>query len=210
MRITVLCTDSYGKRAHTHFTTQLWKFYIQMSFSNALTYVNGCCNNMEPTKLSFHISCVRIKRDSNAMGFSTAMCSQPFHGTRMHAPICAVDILNSFLCKHMQISMFIFAIKLIFVHRIWHHTFLSKTVDHKGTVLCSFFIYSKRWVWLCRVWTVLMGHPVYKLHCLLQNCFLSYYSSLDTQTVSRNVFSPTALLIQFDIVLVNSNELKFG
>lgn len=59
-------------------------------------------------------------------------CCLPLHGTRLYVSICAVDILNIFLCKRMQIPKLMFLI-IFFLYRIRRHTSLSHFLENNGS-----------------------------------------------------------------------------
>ncbi|GFX06088.1 hypothetical protein TNCV_446631 [Trichonephila clavipes] len=40
----------------------------------------------------------------------------------------------------------------------------SETMDRTGTDFWAIFVFSQRGMWLCRVWVLFMGHPVFISH----------------------------------------------
>ncbi|GIY21760.1 hypothetical protein CDAR_291431 [Caerostris darwini] len=68
---------------YTHIVTEPFKVSIQVIVTDALTFVNGYCNNMMPIMLSLHISCGRMKQDSHVMG------SRDFDSHNSHVWSCS-------------------------------------------------------------------------------------------------------------------------
>lgn len=92
--------------------------------------------------------------------------SQPFHCAKTHASMCAVDILNIFLHKSMQILMFMFSIKIFLSCTRYDVTVFFRILLENyepWRYSCLWFpMYIKRGKCLCRVWVVLREQSVYK------------------------------------------------
>lgn len=88
---------------------------LKLQHISVLLYVTGWIWNTQAPNLDVRVD-DHHDRHLTSLDFLPVrpMCSQPFHHTLIQASIYELDILNIFLCKHMQIPMLIFLMKFSF------------------------------------------------------------------------------------------------
>lgn len=94
-------------------------------------------------------------------------CSNEFNGGRMYEAMRTANVLNVIMIiwQYIQILLLMYPIWCFFLHELWYHTlffvFYSKIMNRTDTILKSFFMYFQRGKWQCRVWMLILGHPVF-------------------------------------------------